>query len=461
MKGLTPVNAMRLSLLYSERPSFIVYGEGRRPHDERSLVIVNKVPIGKNEMRGSILFQLTVFAVAVLFLFFNMGCPPEKESEARVLIKSLVGMSCCGCEIRRTEGEGESEEGESPEGESTEGESSEGEGAEGEAAEGEEPVVPEGMIDIEAGSFRMGRSYSDTGESVELPVHAVSLSPYYLGKYEVTNHEFAEVLNYARSQGYIEGYGGGSYTGSKVYYEGYFLTDTYASSAESQLIYEGGAFSVRTRPGHDENPFDMAEHPVVMVTWYGAVAYCNWLSETEGLQPCYNLDNWSRYEPVRNGYRLPTEAEWERAAAWDGVKHWRYGMSSDILDIRRANYIAESSANPLELRTQPFTSPVGWYDGVNAARLNTPSLKTINAVSPAGAYDMSGNVWEWCHDWYDGEYYSEALEDDPAGPESGSSRVFRGGSWANNADNCRTARRFSSDPEYAENHLGFRVARNR
>lgn len=407
-------------------------------------------------MHAKFFIQTVGVIAAVLFFSFGTGCPPEKESEAGVLIKSLVGMSCCGCEIRRAEGEGEPDEGESPEGESNEGESSEGE-----TAEGEEPIVPDGMVNIEVGAFRMGRPYSDTGESVELPVHTVSLSPYYLGKYEVTNGEFADVLNYARGKGYIEGAGGSAYTGNSVYYKGYFLADTYAITADAQIIYDDGQFRPRSRPGHDENPFDMAEHPVVMVSWYGAVAYCNWRSEMEGLQPCYNLDDWSRYEPVRKGYRLPTEAEWERAAAWDGVKHWRYGMFSDILDITRVNYIAESYANPLELRAQPFTSPVGWYDGVNAARLNTPSLKTINAVSPVGAYDMSGNVWEWCHDWYDGEYYTESPEDDPAGPESGSSRVFRGGSWANNADSCRTARRFSSDPEYAENHLGFRIARNR
>lgn len=407
-------------------------------------------------MRGSIHFQLTVFAIVVLFLGLGMAQLPEEKTEAGVLVKNLLNVSCCGCAIRRVPGEGEDEE----EGESVEGESDEGEVIEGETTEGEEDVVPEGMSAIEEGAFKMGRSYSDTGENVEVPVHTVSLDPYYIGMFEVTNQEYADVLNYANSQKYIEGYGGGSYTGYRVYYEGYFLVDTYDSSGDAQIVYEQGAFQVRSRAGYDGNSFDMEEHPVAKVTWYGAVAYCNWRSEMEGLQPCYDPGDWSRYEPVRNGYRLPTEAEWERAAAWDGEKHWRYGMASDALNITLANHFADSDANPLELRTQPFTSPVGWYNGVNPARLNTPSQKTVNAVSPTGAYDMSGNVWEWCHDWYDAEYYAHSPDENPAGPDTGSYRVFRGGSWANNADRCRTAMRSGSYPEYVGNHLGFRVARN-
>lgn len=403
-------------------------------------------------MRGQGIVQAGILAVVIGIAVSITGCPHQPDLNAKSFVKTFLKSTFCGCEIRRVEGEGEPGEGEPAEGEPAEGEPAEGEPAEG------EPAPPEGMTSVGAGSFRMG---SNGGESVELPIHAVSLGAYYIGLYEVTNQEYADVLNWANDQDLLEGYAGSFYDGRLVYFDGWPLADTYDSGADAQLIYDGSRFSVRNRPGHQENLFSMADHPVVMVSWFGAVAYCNWRSQIEGLQPCYDLNTWTRFEPVRNGYRLPTEAEWERAAAWDGSKHWGYGMTSDVIDITRANFVDGGEANPLELRTQPYTSPVDWYDGVNPARLNTPAVKTRNAVSPVGAYGMSGNAWEWCHDWYQDNYYSVSPSSNPAGPESGGNRVFRGGSWANNAYNCRTAMRFSSYPEYREYHLGFRVVRSR
>jgi formylglycine-generating enzyme required for sulfatase activity len=195
----------------------------------------------------------------------------------------------------------------------------------------------------------------------------------------------------------------------------------------------------------------MANHPVVEVSWYGAVAYCQWLSEMEGLPTSYDLDSWALTAPRSGGYRLPTEAEWERAAGWDPAgsgRHWRYGFTRDSIDCSRANF---GYSNPLGLTSDPYTSPVGYYDGVNPG--------TVNSTSAAGCYDMSGNVWEWCHDWYDSSYYSASPGTDPYGPITGSYRVLRGGGWGIDADYCRSAYRIWGIPRYAYYNSGFRVAR--
>lgn len=151
-------------------------------------------------------------------------------------------------------------------------------------------VVPV-MVDVPAGDFNMGaRSDGDDKQwgkryreypSRELPVHTVTLDAYKIGKYEITNAQFAAVLNWALEKGYLK--------------------DS-----------EGARFSCKMRDG-----YSMADHPLSLVTWYGSVAFCNWLSEMLDLTPCYDLSTWKLTTPFPNGYRLPTEAEWERVAAWD------------------------------------------------------------------------------------------------------------------------------------------------
>lgn len=323
-------------------------------------------------------------------------------------------------------------------------------------------IVPGEMISVPASTFQMGDPWNE-GDSYERPVHSVYLDAYQIGKYEVTNREYADVLNWANAQGYLTNSTGGAYTGGVIYAYGVPIADTQASSEYSQITYNSGVFAVRSRIGYNDRSFSMANHPVVMVSWYGAVAYCSWLSEQQGLQPCYNMIYFTRYEPLRNGYRLPTEAEWERAAAWDGSRHWRYGMTSDTIDITRANFydsaLTDSYANPLGLQSYPYTSPVGWYNGLNAARISVPVTLTENSPSPVGAYDMSGNAWEWCHDWWYRSYTTE-LVTNPTGPASGSYRLLRGGSWSNNGYNCRTAGRdYASNPDNRYAYNGFRISR--
>ncbi|MGI6139910.1 MAG: formylglycine-generating enzyme family protein [Candidatus Hydrogenedentales bacterium] len=405
-----------------------------------------------------IIFLLALAVGIVGYGALLPGCFQTEEVQPKTLLKALSKITISGCEIRRVEGEGEAVEEEEPdkEGEREEGEHAEGEGEEGEGL----PDIPEDMIALTPASFLMGRAYTDTGENSEIPVHEVVLSPYYLSKHEVTNGQFAEVLNFALSKGYIEGGNGRVYDGKALYFNKHYLGDSYGGNSFTPIVYEGKQFSVQERQGYGGSLYAMEDHPVVMVSWYGAVAYCNWRSEMEGLQPCYNLRDWSRKSPLPDGYRLPTEAEWECAAAWDGTVQWRYGCSSDSLSPVQANFMLDDYANPLGLYNQPFTAPVGWYDGVHLALAGRSDIKTEAAVSPSGAFDMAGNVSEWCHDWYAYDYYAQSPKKDPGGPQQGADRVFRGGSWANLPANCRAAVRFRGEPEYAEYHLGFRVARS-
>ncbi len=306
------------------------------------------------------------------------------------------------------------------------------------------------MLSVSAGTFEMGRPY-EGGNDNEVYVHEVTLDAYQIGKYPVTNQEYADVLNWALAHEYLEITESGLI---RAYDKS--IAETQTSNVTSQITYNNGEFEVRSREGHDAQMFSMVDHPVVLVSWYGAVAYCNWLSEMYGLQPCYDTATWERYEPVRNGYRLPTEAEWERAAAWDGSKHWRYGVTSDDLDETRANFYDEFYSNPLGLIDRPETSPVGWYNGVNVNP--NGDIQTVDSPSPVGAYDMAGSVWEWCHDWHQREY-PDAPVTNPTGPPSGSYRVCRGGSWFNEASDSRAARRDSNSPTNRDEKYGFRLSR--
>ena len=321
------------------------------------------------------------------------------------------------------------------------------------------------MVSIAAVTFPMGRPEGESGEVDEIPLRDVTLSDYQIGKFEITNEQYAEVLNWALSQGYLETSGGGFYDGGNVYKGGELLLEI--TNEQCQISYAESAFGPNTRDG-----LPMADHPVVFVSWYGAAAFCNWLSEQEELAPCYDLATWEAIDAdpesagiqFPDGYHLPTEAEWEHAAAWDGETHWAYGFISDVLEGReRCNYNTPvgswpaSLVNPLGLSAFPYTAPVGWFDGTNVSP-NGP-VDTTDSPSPAGCYDMSGNVYEWCHDRYQWDYYAEGETIDPTGPSEDGYRVLRGGSWSYDAPNCRTADRYRNVPSVRTNEYGFRVCR--
>ena len=343
-------------------------------------------------------------------------------------------------------------------------------------------------VSVPAGTFTMGRRDDGDdgayGGSDELPRHDVTLSAYQLGKYQVTNQQYCDVLNWALAQGYLyRDTSANPWTSGNNIFAGnaagarYLIVFITCSACNIQ--YTGGVFVPKTRTGlPGTTTYSMAEHPMVRVSWYGSVAFSNWLSEMLGLTPCYNMGaaNWPLTvgPPTAGGYRLPTEAEWERAAAWgetspgSGVyKHWIYGLLSDTPSGRdRVNYYwwngssHVNHSNPLGLTSMPYTSPVGWFNGVNVSP--NGSVSTVDSPSPVGAYDMSGNVWEWSHDWYSGTYYTNGGPPwtNPTGPATGSQRVLRGGCWYVLFSFCRLALRDYSTPTGTSSNIGFRLSRS-
>lgn len=332
---------------------------------------------------------------------------------------------------------------------------------------------PVAMVSVPAGTFTMGRTSEGDdalyGPANELPRHSVTLSAYQIGKYEVTNQQFCDVLNWAiqPSRNYVRTQTGAVWTGTGDLYAGgnlQFIGGGY------DIVYSGGVFSVVTRNGLPEGTvYSMADNPIVAISWYGAVAFCNWLSEMRGLTPCYDMtrSEWPLVTPPPNsgGYRLPTEAEWERAAAWDEStgKHWIYAIQSDTLTgWHQANYspLGSYAANPLGLYAPyniSITSPVGWFNGINISP--NGGIHTVNARSPVGCHDMTANVWEFCQDRYGA--YSGNPQTNPTGPTTGAYRVVRGGGYLLDALNCRTACRPSqfADSSRVDAGMGFRVAR--
>ncbi len=332
--------------------------------------------------------------------------------------------------------------------------------------------APPVTVSVPAGTFVMGNSGAGDDSTYaaadELPVHAVTLGAYKIGKYDVTNKEYCDVLNWALAQGYLQDSTDVPWAGTgDIYAGGNLQIILIFTDPDSNIEFAGGVFSPKKRlglPGTTIYPMDT--HPVIDVSWYGAAAYCNWLSQMDKLTPCYDMTSaeWSLVvaPPTPGGYRLPTEAEWERAAAWDGNKHWIYGFTADTLGkaADRCNDKTDGTVfvNPLGLTSGPFTSPVGWFDGVNVSP--NGSVATVNSVSPAGCYDMCGNVWQWVQDWYDPAYYSGGSMTNPTGPAPALYRVYRGGSWGNGFSACRSAFRDDNNPENTGYDIGFRIARS-
>ena len=305
---------------------------------------------------------------------------------------------------------------------------------------------PIAQVVVPGGTFEMGDPWNEGGID-ERPVHAVSLDGFQIFRYAVTNQQYAVALNWARKQGGLI-----TVADNVVYQAGSGTDFPYCALANpydaSRITWDGARFGVT--PGKEH-------HPMTYVSWYGAAAYCNWRSAMEGRELCFDPATWV-CDFSKDGYRLPTEAEWEKAAGWDPVqqRHYRYGEHSDgcgynCLDGQRANY--GTSGDPYEDGPSPKTTPVGFYDG----GLHE-GFQTQDAQSYYGCYDMSGNQWEWCYDWYSSSYYSESPTSNPTGPESGTARVQRGGAWDYHVYNLRSANRTSSLPSSHYAIYGFRCA---
>jgi formylglycine-generating enzyme required for sulfatase activity len=264
------------------------------------------------------------------------------------------------------------------------------------------------MVSVPGGSFEMGNpdtsiAYSDS----ERPVHTVTLDGFKMGKYPVTQEQYRAVME------------------------------------KDPNYFHGG-------PGREAAAGEVQEkRPVEQVSWYDAIVFCNKLSMAEGLTPAYRINgstnpaDWGDVPTGNNstwnavaivnatGYRLPTEAQWEYAAK--GGKgapgNYTYAGSNDI-------------------------DAVAWYDGNSGEKTHEVGKKKANGL---GLYDMSGNVWEWCWDWYGG--YPSGPQTDPYGAVSGAGRVIRGGGWYDSAEYVRSAFRNIIDPYFGDCYIGFRLMR--
>lgn len=262
---------------------------------------------------------------------------------------------------------------------------------------------PSRMVQVEGGTFQMGDSIS--GWAYELPIHAVTIGTFYIDTTEITFEKWTDVRNWALTHGY---------------------TDVPAG----------------------RNGFNgTSNHPVTEVNWYDILKWCNARSEKDGLMPVYYtrsaLDTVYRAGQLNlaadaakwtaNGYRLPTEAEWEFAArGGTSTKGYAYSGSNNI-------------------------DSVAWYYTNSVSNTNPVGTKRPNEL---GLYDMSGNVWEWCWDWFGA--YSALAQTDPKGSSSGYYRVLRGGSFMFFDYKCRVDTRnydFFS-PNHRDYNYGFRCVRD-
>jgi formylglycine-generating enzyme required for sulfatase activity len=213
----------------------------------------------------------------------------------------------------------------------------------------------------------------------------------------------------------------------------------------SQIVFGAAGFTVKAGQGAFPAPY---------VSWYGAVSCCNWLSEMEGFEPCYDLSVWT-CDFSRSGYRLPTEAEWEFAAR-SGYEGMRFPWSdTNVITHSRANY--KAGPKPGEELAPPYdASPtLGLHpDYAN----NKPPSSPVGAFAPNnyGLVDMCGNVWEWVWDW--SARYLPGHQVNPVGPETGTHAIFRGGSWQTTAERETVASRYRSAGRAAMiEDVGFRV----
>ena len=278
----------------------------------------------------------------------------------------------------------------------------------------------EGMVWVEGGTFTMG---SSNGENDEEPTHQVTLNGFFIGKTEVTLETFSKFIQATGYRTDAEK-GGDSYVLRGIGWEK-------KSGVDWRCDTKG-----------NKRPDSGKLHPVIHVSWNDAVAYCNWLSEQKCLQKAYSgSGNSITCDFNANGYRLPTEAEWEYAA--------RGGKKSKGHTFSGSNNLDE----------------VGWY-GVfskNGNRTKDEGTSVVGKKLPneLGIHDMSGNVYEWCWDWYEKDYYSSSPGSNPKGPVVGSYRVLRGGSWYFIAMSCSVATRSSNPPDVRIYDRGFRVVRTK
>lgn len=279
--------------------------------------------------------------------------------------------------------------------------------------------LKEAFVKVPEGEAVVGDPFTDDQQN-ERPPRLVYLPAFLIGVYEVTNGQFADWLNRAFKENKV--FLHSTQAGYLVDKEGILLCKTMEANPLSQLSLEKNPQDQFVKPlAGKEN------YPVIEVTWHGAQAYC-----------------------IDHGYRLPTEAEWEKAAGMSlpqlntPLKRYKYGFGQDTIDRTWANY--RDTTRPLGA-VQVLTTPVGFYDGISLLPLtqyDRTQQVTHSAKSPVGAYDMSGNVWEWVADW-----------DDAAQPK----KVIKGGCYDSLAEGVRVSERLALPPDYSDIYTGFRAAK--
>ncbi len=286
-------------------------------------------------------------------------------------------------------------------------------------------IDPGVMIAIPGGRFTMG---GPGEESQALPEHSVTLShDFELGQAEITNAQLVAMLNIALERGLLAGdYAGG-------------VSVANAQGSERELVNldgEGSQGDNRCRVQFDGERFVVEpgweQHPANWITWFGAAMFCNLLSEQEGLEPAYDLEDWSATTYGTAAYRLPTEAEWERAARYDDGRGWPWGDSPEPSEAL-ANY---------DFQVDHTAEVCSYPDGHSAL----------------GLCDMAGNALEWTQDRH-APYGVDAVTD-PVGENEDGRRVLRGGSWNHEVERLLTWDRYY-DPLPSESYggIGFRLAR--
>ena len=314
-------------------------------------------------------------------------------------------------------------------------------------------AVPAGykMVSIPAGSFERGdhHEFDDPKHPSDENVRKIlSMSAFKIGNYDISNQQYCDYLNDAMSQKQIT-VGPGKYL-VVASPKGYVSVDAglvYLTGGSKDMIFLSRTAYKYSPISWDGSKFSVVEnrenHPVTSVTWHGAAAYCNWLSQKEGYKPCYDPNGWGVYLN-RDGYRLPTEAEWEYAGRGGQYTPYTNYPWGTVADKTFANW--PNSGDPWEAGPKPCTTPNGFYDGTlkKKSDYNWPgameTYQTGNGSNPWGLFDMSGNVWQWTNDWYQNEYYSSCPLQDPPGPEFAKAspmpdgmfyRGLKGGVWFN------------------------------
>jgi len=282
------------------------------------------------------------------------------------------------------------------------------------------------MVGVPPGTFMMGQSETYCGDE-----HEVTLTrDFNLGQFEVTNRQYLESLQWAFEQGLVNA----SQASVRDNLDGSVVELVHIADPNCELTFDGGGFSLRDA-GHGINP----DHPVFLVTWFGAARYCDWLSLQAGLPRAYeHSGDWACNggDPYgATGYRLPTDAEWEYAAQYNDDRTYPWG--NETPDCNRANF-------------RPGGYCVGWTSQVGSY----PAAPDV-----LGLFDLAGNVYEWCNDWHDCHLGDEPAVD-PTGLESGTDRALHGGGWDRGAADLSSAVRGFRPPDYASGHLGFRVVRS-